>query len=99
VAGTAGRPIVNGAFIGRNTGTGPDFFSLSLRVSRTFAIGRGAQIEGLAEGFNLTNRINVVTMNSNFGAGAYPVNPSPSFGQLTAVGEPRSFQFGLRFKF
>jgi hypothetical protein len=99
VAGTAGRPVVNGAFIGRNTGTGPDFFSLSLRVSRAFAIGRSVQMEGLAEGFNLTNRVNVVTMNSNFGTGAYPGNPSPSFGQITAVGEPRSFQFGLRFKF
>ena len=70
IAGTAGRPIVNGAFIARNTGTGPDFFSLSLRVSRTFAIGRSVQMEGLAEGFNLTNRVNVVTMNSNFGPGA-----------------------------
>ena len=38
--GTAGRPIVNGEFIPRNAGTGPDFFSLSLRVSRTFALQR-----------------------------------------------------------
>jgi hypothetical protein len=99
VAGTAGRPIVNGAFIGRNTGTGPDFLSLSLRLGRTFSIGRNVKLEGLAEGFNLTNRVNVVTLNSNFGAGAYPANPSSSFGQVTAVGEPRSLQFGLRLKF
>jgi hypothetical protein len=99
VAGTAGRPIVNSAFIERNIGTGPDFFSLSLRLSRTFAIGRRMHVEGLAEGFNLTNRVNVVTLNSNFGAGAYPANPSSTFGQVTAVGDPRSFQFGLRFKF
>ena len=32
--GTAGRPIVNGAFIARNAGTGPDFFSVNARVSR-----------------------------------------------------------------
>ena len=99
IAGTAGRPIVNGEFIGRNTGTGPDFFGLSLRVSRTFALGRGVQLEGLAEAFNLTNRTNVVTVNSNFGPGAYPTNPSPTFGQVTAVGEPRSFQFGARLRF
>jgi hypothetical protein len=99
VAGTTGRPIVNGAFIGRNTGTGPDFFSLSVRLSRTFAVGRGVQIEGLAEGFNLSNRVNVLTLNSNFGAGVYPANPSSTFGQVTAVGDPRSFQFGLRLKF
>ena len=32
VQGTAGRPIVNGEFIGRNAGVGNDFFSLSLRA-------------------------------------------------------------------
>ena len=99
VAGTAGRPIVNGEFIGRNTGTGPDFLSLSLRLSRTFAIVRSVRLETLVEGFNLTNRTNVVTLNSNFGPGAYPSNPSPSFGQVLAVGDPRSFQLGLRLKF
>jgi len=70
-----------------------------LRLSRTFSIGRGVKVEGLAEGFNLTNRVNVVTLNSNFGAGAYPTNPSSSFGQVLAVGDSRSFQFGLRVKF
>jgi hypothetical protein len=97
--GTAGRPIVDGDFIPRNAGTGPDFFTVSLRLSRTFTFGGRLRIEGLAEGFNLTNRTNVVTLNGNFGAGAYPTNPSPNFGQVLAVGEPRSFQFGVRAKF
>lgn len=57
------------------------------------------QLEILAEAFNLTNRANVVTRNTNFGARAYPVNPSATFGQITAVGEPRSFQFGGRVRF
>jgi hypothetical protein len=57
------------------------------------------ELEALAEGFNLTNRRNVVTRNANFGAGAYPTSPSPAFGQVTAVGDPRSFQFGLRVRF
>src|SRR5436190_24285518 len=39
VQGTAGRPVVNGAFIERNAGEGPDFFSMSVRLSRAFAIG------------------------------------------------------------
>ena len=51
------------------------------------------------EAFNLTNRRNDLTRNRNFGAGAYPTNPSPTFGQITAVGDPRSFQFALRLKF
>jgi Carboxypeptidase regulatory-like domain/TonB dependent receptor len=99
VQGTAGRPVVNGSFIPRNSGDGPDFFSVSLRLSRAFAVGRGVRIEGLVEAFNLTNRVNNVSVNANFGAGAYPTSPSSTFGQVTAVGDPRSVQFGLRFRF
>jgi len=99
VQGTAGRPIVNGAFIDRNAGVGPDFFSLGVRVSRTFKVGDRLQLEGLLEGFNLTNRENVVTVNGNFGAGTYPAAPSSTFGQITAIGDPRSLQFGIRAKF
>jgi hypothetical protein len=99
VQGTAGRPFVNGAYIDRNAGIGPDFFSLGVRVSRTFRIGDRLQLEGLIEGFNLTNRENVVTLNGNFGTGIYPTNPSPTFGQITAIGDPRSLQFGIRAKF
>jgi len=40
-----------------------------------------------------------VTVNNNFGTGAYPASPSPTFGQVTAVGDPRSFQFGVRLRF
>ena len=97
--GTAGRPVVDGEFIARNTGTGPDFLSLDLRLSRSFAIGGRGRIEALAEAFNLTNHENVVTLNGNFGSGAYPTNPSPTFGQVTAVGEPRAVQLGLRVSF
>jgi hypothetical protein len=99
VQGTAGRPIVNGAFIDRNAGEGPDFFSLGARVSRAFKVAGRVQVEGLAEGFNLTNRQNNVAINGNFGSGAYPAAPLPAFGQVTAVGEPRSFQLAVRMRF
>jgi hypothetical protein len=99
VQATAGRPIVAGAFIDRNAGEGPDFFSVNARVSRTFRFGDRIRIEGLAEAFNLTNRQNNVTVNGNFGAGAYPANPSSTFGQVTGVGDARSLQLGLRFRF
>jgi Carboxypeptidase regulatory-like domain/TonB dependent receptor len=98
VQGTAGRPIVN-EFIERNSGTGPDFFSLDLRASRTFRITPRLAFEAFVEAFNLTNHINVVTVNGNFGPGAYPANPSPTFGQITAVGEPRSLQLAVRARF
>jgi outer membrane receptor protein involved in Fe transport len=99
IQGTAGRPIVNGAFIERNAGEGPDFFSIGARVSRAFKVAGRVQVEGLAEGFNLTNRQNNVAITGNFGSGAYPTNPSSTFGQITAVGDPRAFQFAARLRF
>ncbi len=56
IQGTAGRPVVDGEFIPRNAGVGSDFFSMSLRVSRSFRIVGRVRVEGLAEVFNLTNR-------------------------------------------
>jgi hypothetical protein len=99
IQGTAGRPIVNGGFIPRNSGAGSDFVALNARASRTFAVTSRLQLEAIAEAFNLTNRMNVVTRNGNFGAGAYPANPSPAFRQITAVADPRSFQLGMRMRF
>ena len=99
IQGTVGRPMVHGQFIERNAGEGTAFFLLNARVSRTFRFGGRVQFEALVEGFNLTNRMNVVTRNANFGTGAYPGRPASSFNSITAVGEPRSFQFGARVRF
>jgi hypothetical protein len=99
VQGTTARPTVNGAFIGRNTGTGFDFFSLSARLSRTFAIGDRWRLEGMVEAFNALNRRNNLIPNGTFGTGAFPANPLPTFGQPTAVGDPRSLQVALRLTF
>ena len=75
IQGTAGRPIVDGEFIPRNAGVGDEFFSMSLRVSRSFTLAGAVRLEALAEVFNLTNAVNEVTRNTNFGTGAYPTNP------------------------
>jgi hypothetical protein len=99
IQATAGRPTVNGAFIERNGGTGSSFFGLNARLSSAFRLTTRVELKALAEGFNLTNRRNVLTRNANFGPGAYPTNPSPNFGQVTAIGEPRAFQFGMRVRF
>jgi hypothetical protein len=109
--GTTSRPLADGktaptnfdvravSLIPRNAGIGSDFFSWNLRVSRAFPITGDVKIEGLVEAFNLTNRVNDLTRNSNFGAGAYPTNPVSTFNQITAVGDPRTLQFGLRLTF
>ena len=90
---------MNGAFIGRNTGIGNDFFSVNTRLSRTFPITERVRMEAIAESFNLLNHRNNLTRNANFGAGAYPANPSPTFGQVTSVNDSRSMQLALRLRF
>lgn len=97
--GTAGRPLRDGAFIERNAGRGSDFFSVNARLSRVFTLRGRVELEAMAEGFNLTNRLNVVTRNTTFGPGIYPQEPLPSFGQVTSVGESRAFKFGARVSF
>jgi hypothetical protein len=99
VQGTVARPIAGGVFIPRNAGDGPGFFTLDLRVGRKWSVGSRLSIEGFVETFNLTNHTNEVTVNGNFGGGGYPSDPLPSFGQATAVADPRLLQLGVRITF
>ncbi|HEY1305515.1 MAG TPA: TonB-dependent receptor [Vicinamibacterales bacterium] len=109
--GTTSRPLAGAAtatpnfdvravtFIPRNAGTGSDFFTLNLRVSRGVRLAGSVRLDGLVEAFNLTNRVNIVTRNVTFGPGAYPTSPVSTFNQTTAVGDPRTIQFGARLSF
>ncbi|HKW03534.1 MAG TPA: TonB-dependent receptor [Vicinamibacterales bacterium] len=109
--GSTGRPLADGGtvatnfdvrsvvFIPRNAGVGSDFFSLNLRLSRAFRVSRDVKIDGLVEAFNVTNRVNNLTRNTSWGPGAYPASPSATFNQITAVGDPRTFQIGFRVTF
>ncbi len=99
IQNTAGRPIVDGEFIPRNSGVGDEFFTMSLRVNRAFRVTHTVSIEALAEVFNLFDTVNETARNTNFGTGAYPTNPSPNYNQVTAVGDPRSWQLALRLRF
>jgi len=99
IQGTGARPTINGVLISRNAGSGFDLLTLGGRLSRSFQVSERFRLEALAEGFNLTNHVNGVTLNGVFGTGAYPTNPSPTFKQITAVNDPRSMQFALRVHF
>jgi hypothetical protein len=90
--------VVDGQFIERNAGIGSDYLSINARVSRSFRIASW-RLEGIVDMFNLTNRRNDLTRNGNFGAGAYPTNPAPTFNQITAVADPRTFKFAVRARF
>ena len=92
IQGTPGRPDGGtGRSSSATPGTGRDFFTLNTWLS-SFLFPRGVRFEGIVEGFNLTNRLNVLTRNTNFGVGSSPDDPSPSFGQITAVANPDPFQ-------
>ncbi len=99
IQGTAARPTINGVFISRNFSKGFNYLNLGTRLSRTFYLGENLKLEALAEGFNLTNHVNGVSLNGVFGTGTYPTSPSATFGQMTGVGDSRSFQFALRLAF
>jgi hypothetical protein len=88
-----------GAVIGRNAGVGFDFFSLNARLSRTFALTERIKLEGIAEAFNSLNHRNDMIPNATWGTGAYPTTPNATFGQATAVGDPRSIQLAARVSF
>lgn len=88
-----------GAVIGRNAGTGFDFFSLNARLSRTFALTERVGLEGIAEAFNSLNHRNDMIPNATWGTGAYPTTPNAMFGHATAVGDPRNIQLAMRVSF
>ena len=85
--------------VARNTGRLPASAALDLRISRQFAIHGGARIEGIFEVFNVLNRTNFTDVNNVFGAGSYPANPLPTFGQFTQAGAPRQAQVAARLTF
>jgi Carboxypeptidase regulatory-like domain/TonB dependent receptor len=88
-----------GTVIGRNAGNGFDSFSLNARLSRTFTLTERVKLEGIAEAFNALNHRNNLIPNTTWGSGAYPATPNATFGQATAVGDPRSIQLAARVTF
>src|SRR5690606_37078559 len=82
----------------RNSGRLPAQATLDIRVSTTLRI-RGLQIEPLLDVFNIFNRTNFRDVQNVFGTGAYPQQPSPTFGQFTQADTARQLQLGLRVSF
>lgn len=77
-----------------NSGDTKNFMQLDLRVTKGFKIGP-TELQLVAEVFNLFD-------NANFAGydGFKPPDGNPSFGTPNSLaGPPRSFQFGMRYRF
>jgi hypothetical protein len=92
---------------GRNTGIGPNYANLDLRLSRRFKIRERSSVQLTAEAFNIANRTNYATVNDEVGpAFAPPFNvhgsaqllPSQPLG-YTSDFPKREIQLGARFDF
>jgi outer membrane receptor protein involved in Fe transport len=110
IQGTSLRPCLTGqaatcalalpgSMIGRNAGKGFPSFNINLRLSRTVALGERFKLQGLAEAFNAVNTRNDLFPTGNFGTGAYPANPSSTFGTPTAAADPRSIELAAKLTF
>lgn len=92
----------------RNSMEGPEYKSVSLRLTKAFRLGNGGDLELIAEAFNLFNWTNYdVTSvnNAEFFAGPTLANPAaqyianPDFGTYRATLDPREIQLGMRYRF
>jgi hypothetical protein len=93
------------AGVGRNSARMPCFGDstrtcgtamFDMRISRALSVTRTQRVELMLEGFNLFNRTNVVNVNNTIGNGPAP---APTFQQVTAVGDMRQLQLGVRWNF
>ncbi len=79
--------------LGRNAFRSPGFFQVDLRVSKAIPIGERLHLDLIADGFNLFNRLNVLSVNQLC---------DPTAGATCAAGQPsaaydaRQFQFALK---
>ena len=99
---TTDRP----AGAGRNTGIGPDFWSVDLRVGRSFKVHESTSLDFTAEAFNLFNHLNYASINNVVGNISGPFDltgradrtPSQPLG-FTSAFDSRRIQLGARVRF
>jgi hypothetical protein len=79
----------------RNAFTRPGFFQIDLRLERRIPLTEHTNLEVIADGFNMLNRLNVSDVN----ALCDPTSGICTAGQPTASYDPRTFQFALKMNF
>jgi hypothetical protein len=79
----------------RNSFTRPGFFQIDLRIARTIPITERVNLQIIADGFNMLNRLNVSDVNPL----CDPIGGICTAGTPTAAFDPRTFQFALKVTF
>jgi outer membrane receptor for Fe3+-dicitrate len=92
------NPLDAASSVTRNSGVLPMSATTDVRVSRRFRR-NGYSVDGIIEVFNLFNRTNFTEINNIFGKGAYPAQPSATFGQFEKAGPPLQAQLAVRVNF
>jgi len=77
---TNDRPIG----VAHNTGVGPDYSSFDMRVSRRFKLTERANLQVIAEGFNIFNTINYAAVNNVVGPNFLVATAAGGLGNPTA---------------
>lgn len=87
--------------LGRNTLTGPAWFSADLNLVREFAFARtdGPRLSFRLEAFNLTNHTNLSLPSQQRSQVFTASGTIADAGRITAAGPARKFQLGLRLDF
>lgn len=97
-------------FVGRNTLRSPNFYQVDMRFSKFIKPSETTKIQFIAEAFNLFNRTNIATINTNqflintAVPGQIRLQPNPAFlspvtSSGNARGANRQFQLALQFEF
>jgi hypothetical protein len=105
-AATATDCAANGTHLGRDSYRQPRFYTVDLRLSKSFRIGPG-DLSAFIECFNCTNVANwtVPLTNQTWGRQPGPTQtgaaamPLSTFGVANTPGTPRTFQVAARFDF
>lgn len=74
----------------------PGYVTFDVRLDRSIGLGGGRRLELIAEGFNLTNRLNPTNVNRTWGPNAAA---NASFNTPTGAETARQFQLAARFAF
>jgi outer membrane receptor protein involved in Fe transport len=89
----------------RNSLRTPNTYQIDLRLQRAFRFGEDMQLRLIGEGFNLTNRANILTLNTNqFTLNTTtglltPPTGTAAFGFERTFQTQRQFQLALKFDF